>query len=64
MFVKQKRPYEAWFPAVKCWREEYDALKAFAAQHKVSMGEVIRQAVAFFLRENSRQTEIENVNQR
>jgi hypothetical protein len=55
--TREKKPYDTFLPASKCWQQTYDGINAIAKKSGVSMAEVIRTAAEFFLEAQSRNSE-------
>jgi len=46
---RRRRRYDAFLPASSCYQELYDKLDKYAGARGLSLADVVRQAVEFFL---------------
>ena len=53
----RRRPYDAFLPASSCYQELYKKLDMYAEARGLSLADVVRQAVEFFLSDDFQKVE-------
>lgn len=56
---RRRKPFNAFLPASACHKELYDKLDKYATKKGISLADVVRQSVEFFLSSNFQKVEVE-----